>query len=92
MADMKLSNGDYVTAAGSTVSISGLHGGRSRVEFDWCEEPNACPDCRVRAYEDDGQLVWDCDHCGGGRADLMPAPHNAPAQTTAKAAHDAGEN
>ena len=56
------------------MEISGLHGGRSRVEFDWVEEPDACCDCRVQPYEVDGQMVWDCDYCGGGRADLMPAP------------------
>ena len=36
--------------AGSTVELSGEHGGISRVSLDWVEEPNACIECRVDAY------------------------------------------
>lgn len=74
---MKLPNGEYRTPAGSQVIISGKNGGIVRVDFDWLEEPNACCDCVVRTYEEDGQLVWDCNYCGGGSADLLPMPANA---------------
>lgn len=49
--------------------ISGKYGGISRVDFDWLEE-GACIDCVPSAYEDEGDLVWSCDICGGGRANL----------------------
>ena len=71
-----LPNGHYRTAHGSEMWISGKHGGVSRVEFDWLEEPNACPDCHVDAYEHDGCLHWSCDVCGGGFAELQPVPPN----------------
>jgi len=67
---MRLPNGHYKTAAGSEMRISGTHGGRSVVDFDWLEE-GACCDCRVSAYEHDGDLLWECDYCGGGRAQLV---------------------
>ena len=73
---MKLPNGHYKTAAGSEMRISGTHSGRSVVDFDWLEE-GACVDCRVSAYEHDGDLIWECDRCSGGRAALMPVPANA---------------
>lgn len=66
---MTLKNGHYRTAAGSQMWISGEHGGISRVEFDWCEE-GACPNCRASAYEYDGRLMWHCDECNGGSAEL----------------------
>ena len=66
---MSLPNGKYRTKRGSTVTISGKHGGISRVDFDWCEE-DACIDCEPRAYDTDGHLVWDCEICGGGMAKL----------------------
>ena len=67
---MTLPNGHYRTAAGSQMWISGKHSGISAVEFDWLEEENACCDCVPCAYEDDGDLVWHCEVCGGGRAKL----------------------
>jgi hypothetical protein len=71
---MKLLNGLYRTVAGSTVKISGNHSGRSEVEFDWLEEPEACCDCSANAYpeyDNDGWcLTWDCEVCDGGRAVL----------------------
>jgi len=54
------------------MSISGKHGGISEVEFGWFEE-DACCDCVVDAYDDDGFLVWHCDYCGGGSAKLYPS-------------------
>lgn len=68
---MGLPNGHYRTAAGSEMWISGEHGGISRVEFDWLEE-GACPDCVPDAYEYDGMLIWHCDQCEGGQAELQP--------------------
>jgi len=52
--------------------ISGPESGISEVSFDWCEEPDACFDCRPAAYENCGRLTWACDYCGGGSAALMP--------------------
>jgi len=72
-----LPNGHYRTANGSEMWISGAHGGVSRVEFDWLEEPNACCDCRVDAYERNGCMHWTCDFCGGGFAELQPVRPNA---------------
>lgn len=68
---MRLANGTYKTAAGSTMTISGQHGGISRVDFDWLEE-GACPDCCPNGYEVEGYLTWSCDVCGGGSARLEP--------------------
>lgn len=70
---MALINGEYKTAAGSRMTISGAHGGISRVDFDWFEE-GACCDCEVCAYEDDGRMIWQCDECGGGSAELFESP------------------
>lgn len=67
-----LPNGHYRTAAGSQMWISGDHGGRSVVEFDWVEE-GACCDCQAQPYEVDGMLTWHCDECDGGCAQLYPA-------------------
>lgn len=63
--------GAYRTKAGSTMTVSGAHGGISTVNFDWLEESNACVDCAPEAYDDDGYLVWHCDVCGGGSAELV---------------------
>lgn len=71
-----LPNGHYKTDHGSEMWISGAHGGQSRVEFDWLEEPNACCDCQVEVYEVDGCMRWTCDACGGGFAELKPVPPN----------------
>ena len=62
--------GRYKTAAGSTMTISGKHGGLNAVVFDWFEE-NACFECAVKPHDVDGDLVWVCEHCGGGRAKLV---------------------
>lgn len=65
---MGLPVGKYRTRSGSEMTVSGEHGGISRVEFDWMEE-RACPDCTPEPYaDDDGFLVWRCDECGGGCA------------------------
>lgn len=61
--------GKYKTKNGSTMTISGKHGGISEVEFKWMEE-HACLDCQPEAYDDDGYLVWRCDCCDGGKARL----------------------
>lgn len=76
---MILPTGRYRTEAGSTVKLSGLGGGISRVSFDWLEEPDACCDCSVDPYPEywgDGEwrLYWECDHCDGGSAPLHPDP------------------
>ena len=62
-----MQNGHYQTVNGSRVTVSGRHSGIYEIEFDWVEE-NACIECRPSVY--DGSLVWDCDHCNGGRAML----------------------
>ena len=72
---MKLLNGKYRTMKGSTMEIRGTHGGKSRVDFDGLEE-GACMDCRVNAYEHDGDMIWECDYCGGGRTPLFPESAN----------------
>ena len=71
---MALPNGHYRTAAGSEMWISGANSGISRVDFDWLEE-GACFDCVPNAYEFDGMLIWHCDECGGGQAELLPVPN-----------------
>ena len=68
-----LKNGKYCTKNGSTMTISGQYGGRSVVEFDWLEEGGCC-DCQAEPYEVDGDLVWHCDYCGVGRAELRAFP------------------
>ena len=65
----KLPDGHYRTAVGSEMWIT-RNGGKSVVEFDWLEE-NGCIECRVEPYEQDGNLVWHCDECGGGSAVLQ---------------------
>jgi hypothetical protein len=64
--------GKYTTAHGSTLEISGKHGGIGTISFDWVEEPGACPDCRPNPYPDEDRLTWSCDECGGGSALLTP--------------------
>lgn len=67
---MGLPNGHYHTVFGSEMRISGEHSGKSIVYFDWLEE-GACCDCIPDPYEQDGRLVWHCDQCGGGSAQLV---------------------
>jgi hypothetical protein len=62
--------GKYRTEAGSTMTISGKHGGISEVELDWLDEDGACIDCDVIAYDDQGYLTWTCDFHEPGRAKL----------------------
>lgn len=62
--------GIYKTAAGSTMTITGAHGGISVVDFDWFEETGACCDCEPDPYDDDGFLSWHCESCGHGLAKL----------------------
>lgn len=66
-----MKNGTYHTAAGSTLELSGEHGGRAVVEFDWLEEGGCC-DCVPIPYPDHGELTWTCDECGGGHAVWIP--------------------
>ncbi len=63
-----LPNGVYHTAAGSTIRVSGKHGGIVEVSFDWLEE-GGCFDCVAEAYpSEDGELVWHCEQHDSGRA------------------------
>lgn len=48
------------TKAGSTVD-------GNQITFDWLEE-GGCIDCEPEVI--DGMLVWHCEHCGGGSAEL----------------------
>ena len=66
----------YKTKNGSTVTISGKHNGIVEISFDWFEEDNACVDCTVNVdspndYHTYRELMWVCNYCGGGRADLI---------------------
>ena len=63
-------NEKYTTPNGSTAEISGEYGGKASIDFDWFEEPDACGDCQVESYPEDGYLVWHCNRCGGGKAKL----------------------
>lgn len=39
--------------------------------WDWFAEPDACCDCRpVDVDHVEHRLVWQCEHCGGGSAEL----------------------
>ena len=73
---MRLPNGIYKTANGSTVKISGKHSGIVEIEFDRYSE-DACDYCQVQKYpelfaENDWRLVWYCEKCRGGNAKLIP--------------------
>lgn len=81
---MGLTCGHYRTAAGSEMWVYGEHCGKSAVEFDWLEE-GGCMDCQPCAYDVDGMLVWHCDECGGGAAELMPVTPNG--QVTGRPPH-----
>ena len=79
---MKLENGTYRTKAGSTVTLSGTHGGIASAVFDWLEEDGACCDCQCDPYPEhwgndeygnpEFRLTWFCGVCDGGSARLMP--------------------
>ena len=64
---MRLPNGNYQTEAGSTLTISGTHGGIFEVDFNWLDE-GGCDSCEPEPYDSDGYLVWHCNICGGGHA------------------------
>ena len=68
---MRLPKGKYITNNGSTMTITGKHGGISEVNFNWLDE-GACIDCEPEPYDEDGHLTWHCVICGGGRAKLHP--------------------
>ena len=65
----------FRTAAGSTVEISGRHGGISEIAFDWFEE-GACieahPVCETTDPQD-AWLYWHCECCGDGQTKLEVA-------------------
>jgi hypothetical protein len=67
----------HKTKAGSTVEISGKHGGIYRVAFDWVEEKNACIDCSPSYNSKDHTLDWSCE-CGrcGGSEELFSVTDN----------------
>lgn len=70
----------YKTEKGSTVTLypNYLVGcqmtQRATVSLDFVEEDNACIDCDPEPFPEtrDGKkyLVWKCDFCGGGEAEL----------------------
>ncbi len=72
---MNLPNGTYYTKGGSSVTISGKHGGVAEAEFDWFEEPHACIECDCDPYPQHDIprwiLMWSCEDCGGGLAELF---------------------
>jgi len=63
-----LPKGIYKTKNGSTVEICGKYGKAYRIYFDWLEEEYACLDCKP--YYADNKLMWCCEECGGGWAEL----------------------
>ncbi len=70
-------NGSYRTDNGSTLEVSGRHGGRVLASFDWFEE-GACCDAECNPYpvewdDDEWHLTWRCDCHGEGHARLHPA-------------------
>lgn len=65
-----MKNGKYKTKNGSIMIISGKHGGIRQTTFDWLEE-GGCVECKPEAYDDEGYLVWRCDYCEGGKAELF---------------------
>ncbi len=63
--------GRYRTEHGSDVHVLTRNAGSWIADFDWFEEPNACCDCRVVDVDPrDCVLMWECDICGGGMAEL----------------------
>lgn len=72
---MNIPKGNYRTAAGSEVEITGKYGGIVRIDFDRYEEDNCCMDCVVNLdfEEENGEyyLSWYCDYCDGGMAKLI---------------------
>lgn len=67
-----LTPGTYRTRAGSIVTLHGRHGLAWTCDWDWFAEPDACCDCRpVDVDHVEHRLVWQCEHCGGGSAELI---------------------
>jgi hypothetical protein len=56
----------FRTKQGSSVTIDG---GQVRIAFDWFEE-GACIECEPEAEPVEDYLIWRCDYCGGGSAEL----------------------
>jgi hypothetical protein len=73
--------GRYRTAAGSLVTISGAHARNYAIDFDWFEE-EACIECHPSVDFESCRLVWDCDYCDGGSAELIPEGAVRPAGGT----------
>ena len=65
-----MTNGEYETKCGSRVTMGG-NGQCSNIVFEWFDEERACFDCNP--YVEDDMLIWDCDYCGGGSAELFRA-------------------
>lgn len=66
-----MQEGVYKTKAGSLVFVR--KGQRTKINFDWFEEENACFDCSVDEISEitkDPELVWSCDECEGGHTKL----------------------
>lgn len=67
-----IKSGHYRTTAGSTIEIYGKYQSAWRGQFDRFEE-FACDYCVVVDVDrQEGDLIWECDVCGGGRAKLFP--------------------
>lgn len=81
------------TPAGSMVNIRGAHQGDIQIDFDWFEE-NACIDCQVdldASRETNWKrLVWTCEQCSGGSADLREEPGREGAQGAVQAGDQDG--
>ncbi len=61
----RLLDGHYITKNGSTVEIRGNH---TIMNLDWFEE-DSCENCEPDRVEE-GCLIWYCDECDGGSAEL----------------------
>ena len=56
----------FVSAHGSTVTVSGEHGGIHDISFDWADEPGCCPDIRPVFNGDlsEPRIEATCGCCG----------------------------
>jgi len=66
---MDIENGIYRTAAGSTIRVSGKHGGEISIDFEWLDE-GGCIECAPYFEPSELLFVWSCEWCGGGSADV----------------------
>jgi len=64
-----MKKGTYKTKGGSIVEVSGKHSGIFNIDWDWVEE-DACDSCEPDVDHLNERLVWYCDYCGGGSAEL----------------------